>query len=54
MYPPTPLEAVLPSLGEPGVNLLERHIVCFPGGRISADEAMKHEYFADIDPALKV
>ena len=52
-YPAAAIANVVPSLGGPGVDLLERHLVCNPKGRISSEEAMKHEYFVDIDPTLK-
>ena len=44
---------VVPSLSGAGIELLERHLVCYPKGRMSAEEAMRHEYFVDVDPALK-
>ena len=52
-YPSTPLELVVPTLNSSGIQLLAQHLVCFPTGRISAEEAMRHEYFADLDPAIK-
>ena len=51
-YPPAPFNSISP-LNDTGLDLLELHLVCFPDGRLSADDAMKHAYFADIDPALK-
>ncbi len=53
-YPATPLELVVPSMNALGINLLEQHLVCYPNARISAEEAMRHDYFADVDPALKL
>ncbi|XP_064401828.1 cyclin-dependent kinase 5-like [Halichondria panicea] len=53
-YPATPLELVVPAMNALGINLLEQHLVCYPNGRISAEDAMRHEYFADVDPALKL
>ena len=52
-YPPTPLEMVVPTLNPNGIHLLEQHLVCLPKGRISAEEAMRHEYFSDLDPVIK-
>ena len=53
-YPPARFSVVVPTLNEHGIDLLERHLVCYPAKRITAEEAMAHEYFADIDPAIKV
>lgn len=53
-YPPAPIVAVVTSLNEHGIELLQRHLICNPDHRLSAEEAMRHEYFADIDPLLRV
>ncbi|XP_011407715.1 PREDICTED: cyclin-dependent-like kinase 5 [Amphimedon queenslandica] len=52
-YPPACIESVVPALNDAGVDLLQRHLICHPTERISAEEAMRHEYFADIDPSLR-
>ncbi len=52
-YPPAPFSAVVPTLSEQGVDLLKRHLVRYPNGRISSEDAMRHEYFVDVDPAVK-
>ena len=47
-YPGKKLSAILPRLGAVGLDLLERLLQPDPGKRISAREAMKHPYFADL------
>lgn len=44
---------VVPKLGNRGRDLLQRLLVCNPMGRMSADEAMAHQYFNDLSPAIK-
>ena len=31
---------------------LQKHLVCNPQYRITADEALKHPYFSDLDPTV--
>jgi len=38
-------------LGADGQNLLQEMLIYNPGDRISAKEALEHEYFADFDPS---
>lgn len=52
IYPPAPLNLIVPTLDELGLDLLQQHLVCNPSGRITAEEAMAHEYFHDIDPSI--
>jgi cyclin-dependent kinase 5 len=51
-YPPGPIEAVVPSLSPEGIDLLKKHLICSPGSRISADDAIQHEYFMDLDISI--
>lgn len=49
-YRPAPsFSVVVPPLPPSGVDLLRRHLVPYPKGRISSEEAMRHEYFSDLD-----
>lgn len=48
-YPPAPFSVVVPSLPPSGIDLLKRHLVPCPKGRISSEDAMRHEYFSDLD-----
>lgn len=52
IYPPAPLNLLVPTLDEQGLDLLQQHLVCNPIGRITAEEAMSHDYFHDIDPSI--
>ncbi|KAK6166019.1 cyclin-dependent kinase 5 [Patella vulgata] len=59
-YKPFPLyhvtttwQQVVPQLNGKGRDLLQRLLVCYPNGRISADEGLQHSYFADLNPAIK-
>lgn len=59
-YKPFPLyqpnmswSQVVPKLGNRGRDLLQRLLVCNPIGRMSADDAMTHAYFSDLNPAVK-
>ncbi|KAH0813206.1 hypothetical protein GEV33_009584 [Tenebrio molitor] len=47
------LSQVVPKLGNRGRDLLQRLLVCNPMGRMSADDAMAHAYFSDLNPAVK-
>jgi serine/threonine protein kinase len=42
------LNTVVPRLGPLGIDLLEKFLQYDPAKRISAKEAMKHEYFNDL------
>ncbi|KAK9892011.1 hypothetical protein WA026_018200 [Henosepilachna vigintioctopunctata] len=59
-YKPFPLyqpnmsiSQVVPKLGSRGRDLLQRLLVCNPFGRMSADDAMVHPYFTDLNPSIK-
>jgi serine/threonine protein kinase len=43
-----PLAHRLPELDEAGIDLLRQMLQCDPEQRISADEALRHEYFDDV------
>ncbi|XP_077298134.1 cyclin-dependent kinase 5 [Arctopsyche grandis] len=52
-HPSMSFSQVVPKLSNRGRDLLQHLLVCNPIHRISADEAMAHGYFADLNPALK-
>lgn len=45
---------VVPKLNPKGRDLLQRLLICNPSGRMSAEEGMLHQYFSDLDPAIKL
>ncbi|XP_030760629.1 cyclin-dependent-like kinase 5 isoform X2 [Sitophilus oryzae] len=47
------LSQVVPKLGNRGRDLLHKLLVCNPLGRISAEDAMLHSYFNDLNPTVK-
>ncbi|XP_065053111.1 cyclin-dependent-like kinase 5 [Rhopilema esculentum] len=47
------LQSVVPTLSAAGRDLLQNHLVLNPANRISADAAMQHIYFADINQILR-
>lgn len=54
LYPPAQgLAQVTVKLNSRGRDLLQRLLVCNPALRLSADEAMTHSYFNDLNPAIK-
>jgi serine/threonine protein kinase len=42
------LNEVVKGLDDDGLDLLSRMIVCIPGQRISAADALNHRYFASL------
>lgn len=44
---------VVPKLGNRGRDLLQRLLICNPIQRMSADDAMAHAYFSDLNPSVK-
>ena len=34
------------------LDIPQKHLVCNPQYRITADEALKHPYFSDLDPTV--
>lgn len=52
-HPTQSLAQVTPKLNSRGKDLLQRLLVCNPLHRVSADEAMSHPYFNDLNPAVK-
>ncbi|KAG8320919.1 cyclin-dependent kinase 5 [Homalodisca vitripennis] len=44
---------VVPKLNSKGRDLLQRLLVCNPGQRMAADDAMAHVYFADLPPSIR-
>jgi serine/threonine protein kinase len=48
IFPVTPLPTLVPGLDELGYSLLEQMLQYNPNERISAEKAMRHEYFADV------
>lgn len=53
-FPPIPLASVTPTLSSPGRDLLQNLLICTPRLRMSAEKAMQHSYFDDVDPSIKV
>lgn len=54
LYQPSmSLSQVVPKLAGRGRDLLQRLLVCNPMQRISAEDAMAHAYFTDLNPAVK-
>jgi len=47
-FPVTPLPTLVPGLDELGYSLLEQMLQYNPNERISAEKAMRHDYFADL------
>lgn len=52
-YPGESLAKLVPSLDEKGLDLLEKMLKCNPAERISAKEALKHPYLADVPEYIK-
>ncbi|XP_012522330.1 cyclin-dependent-like kinase 5 [Monomorium pharaonis] len=52
-HPTQGLAQVTPKLPSRGKDLLQRLLVCNPALRLSAEEAMTHPYFNDLNPAIK-
>ncbi|XP_017762292.1 PREDICTED: cyclin-dependent-like kinase 5 [Eufriesea mexicana] len=52
-HPLQGLAQVTPKLNSRGRDLLQRLLVCNPALRLSAEEAMSHPYFNDLNPAIK-
>ncbi|XP_076167224.1 cyclin-dependent kinase 5 [Ptiloglossa arizonensis] len=52
-YPGQGLAQVTPKLNSRGRDLLQRLLVSNPALRLSAEEAMVHPYFNDLNPAIK-
>jgi len=47
------LGSYFPNLAPEGLDLMEKMLVHNPNARISAKEAMKHPYLADVPDAIK-
>jgi cyclin-dependent kinase len=47
-----PLASVVPALEPLGIDLLEKMLKYEPSQRISAKDALSHEYFVGLDPAI--
>jgi cyclin-dependent kinase 2 len=53
-YPPQPLSAAVSGLCPAGLDLLARLLAFNPDERLTAEQAMRHAYFDDLDPAIRV
>ena len=51
--PPSSMRVIAPNLDEAGVDLLTALLAYDPTRRITAQEARRHRYFADIPPTLR-
>lgn len=56
MYPPPPggMQSLVPKLEPLGVSLLESMLVYDPARRITAQEARRHEFFANLPEKIKM
>lgn len=52
-YDPIPLDKVVPRLDEKGIDLLGKMLQPNPSLRITAKDAMEHEYFKDLSEEVK-
>nr|CAG4650242.1 EOG090X081V [Sida crystallina] len=54
IYQPTmTFGQVVPKLNPKGKDLLQKFLICNPALRVSADDGLRHPYFADLSPPLK-
>jgi cyclin-dependent kinase len=53
IYKGEQLSKLVPTLGEDGLDLLDKMLRCNPFERVSAKEAMKHPYLADVPDYIK-
>lgn len=54
MYPAnTNWSQIVPKLNSKGRDLLLSLMICNPSRRMGAEEAMQHQYFADLNPAIR-
>ena len=48
MYPPLPLEAIIPDMEPDGYDLFAKMCAYQPEKRVTCEEALKHPFFADV------
>jgi len=53
MHPAQSLHALVPTMDPQGIDLLEKMLQYEPAQRISAKDALSHEYFNDLPPSMK-
>ena len=51
-YPPAPFSVIVSPLPPSGIDLLRKHLIPYPKTRISSEDAMRHEYFSDLDDPI--
>lgn len=53
VYTAAPLQKLVPTLDEQGLDLLDKMLKCNPAERITAKDAMLHPYLKDVPDYIK-